>query len=58
LAAFSNIPIEELPEMLARAEVVMPYYKIPKEIMEFTQYCKKIIEYYKKELAKAKKGFV
>ncbi|KAK2427996.1 hypothetical protein QL285_026539 [Trifolium repens] len=58
LAAFSNIAIEELPEMLARAEVAMPYYKIPKEIMEFTQYCKKIIEYYKMELAKAKKGFV
>jgi glycogen synthase len=47
LAAFSNMAIEELPEKLAKDEVAMPYYKIPKDVKEFTEYCKNIIEYYK-----------
>jgi hypothetical protein len=58
LAAFSNVAIEELPRMLERDEVAMSYYKIPQDVKEFTDYCKEIIEHYKKELARAKRGFV
>jgi hypothetical protein len=58
LAAFSNVAIEELPRMSARAEVAMSYYKIPQDVKQFTDYCKEIIEHYKEELAKAKRGFV
>jgi hypothetical protein len=58
LAAFSNVAIEELPELLARAEVAMSYHKIPQDVKEFTDYCKRIIERYKEDLAKAKRGFV
>jgi hypothetical protein len=57
LAAFSNMAIEDLPEKLARAEVAMSYYKIPSDIKEFMEYCKKMVEYYKGELTKAKRAF-
>jgi hypothetical protein len=57
LAAFSNMAIEDLPEKLARAEVAMSYYKIPSDIKEFMEYCKKMVEYYKGELTRVKRAF-
>ena len=57
LAAFSNMVIESLPKKLAKAEIAMSYYEVPSDIKKFMEYCKEMVEYYKEELAEAKKAF-
>ncbi|PNX76871.1 hypothetical protein L195_g032830 [Trifolium pratense] len=55
LATLSNLVIDELPEKLRDADAVMPCYNIPKEVVDFMEYCKDILKQYKEEIKNTKR---
>ncbi|PNX73790.1 hypothetical protein L195_g029696 [Trifolium pratense] len=55
LATLSNLVIDELPEKLRNVDAAMPYYNIPKDVVDFIEYCKDVLKQYREEIRNNKR---
>jgi len=54
LASLTNGAIEDIPRLLAEAEVALPIFNLPREIEAFFSHCKELIREMKNIIVRAR----